>query len=268
VLSGIGPSPAVDIYGAFNAVAYASVVDALTTTAGSSAFTVTTGANIAVGSAVDSVNVPPGTTVATLAVNAGTFAFPIIGLECSYQAGIALVTNLPQTANIVGATITGPGWPSGTTILSIQQPFIAGPGPHRTEGIAVTSAAPLVSSLPPGNPLGGNGRNRCLFALTASGVATGTDAAAIFTGAGIKFVGTVQLERSFDGGNTWVVANIGGGGTLAQYNAGTPVSFIAGECERGVAFRWNCIAWTSGTINVRLSTTGQAATTLALNASV
>ena len=70
----------------------------------------------------------------------------------------------------------------------------------------------------------------------------------------------MQLERSLDGGNTWIIANVGGTGTLAQYTAGTPVSVTFGEPEEGITYRWNCIVYTSGTINYRISTTGGAAT--------
>lgn len=72
---------------------------------------------------------------------------------------------------------------------------------------------------------------------------------------------TVRLERSFDGGTTWLVAGIGGAGQQAIYN--TPnqdVSVVAFEAERGVLYRLNCTAYTSGTINYRLSTTGGSAT--------
>ncbi len=266
--SGIGVSPAIDIFGVFNAMAWASVVDALTTTAGSAAISVATGGAIAVGSSVESVNVPAGSIVKTLAGANGTLAFPVIGLECSYDAGVPVVRNLPQTANIVGATIIGPGWPAGATITGITQPYVQGPANRRTEGVATTSVAPTASSVRPGQPLGGNGRNRCLFALTASGVLAGVDNAATFTGSSIEFVGTIELQRSVDGGQTYITCNIGGAGQLAQYSSGTPVSFIAGECERGISYRWACIAYTSGVINTRLSTTGQAATSLAINATV
>jgi hypothetical protein len=73
---------------------------------------------------------------------------------------------------------------------------------------------------------------------------------------------TVQLERSFDGGTTWAVAGVGGDGTQAVYS--TPnkdVSVLASEPEKGVLYRLDCTAYTSGTINYRLSTTGTAPTT-------
>jgi hypothetical protein len=75
--------------------------------------------------------------------------------------------------------------------------------------------------------------------------------------------GTVQLERSFDGGTTWIVAGVGGSGAQAVYS--TPnqdVSVIGYEPEKGVAYRLDCTAYTSGTINYRMSTTGSAATTV------
>lgn len=65
------------------------------------------------------------------------------------------------------------------------------------------------------------------------------------------FVGTAQLERSFDGGTTWIVANIDGSATPAAYTG--PMSATFKECERNVLWRWNCTAYTSGTANYRLS---------------
>lgn len=66
-------------------------------------------------------------------------------------------------------------------------------------------------------------------------------------------VATVQLERSFDGGATW--CQIYAGGTQLKvwsYNS-TNLSEGAEECERGVLYRFNCTAFTSGTLNYRLS---------------
>ncbi len=79
-----------------------------------------------------------------------------------------------------------------------------------------------------------------------------------------SWAGTVRLERSFDGGTTWVVAGVGGGGQQASWNTGTDLSFVVGEPERGVLYRLNCTSWVSGTINWRFSTTGAAAMSLAL----
>ncbi len=74
------------------------------------------------------------------------------------------------------------------------------------------------------------------------------------------FVGTVQLEKSYDGGNTWLVAGVGGGGQQAVYTAGTAVGFVVSEPETDVLYRVNCPAYTSGVINYRLSQSAYGAT--------
>lgn len=87
---------------------------------------------------------------------------------------------------------------------------------------------------------------------------TGADADATF-GNG-TWVGSVQLERSFNGGHKWIVCGIGGAGQQAIYSAGADVSFVASEPERGVLYRLNCTAFTAGiNINYRLSASGLAA---------
>ena len=45
---------------------------------------------------------------------------------------------------------------------------------------------------------------------------------------------------------------------------GTPVSLTFGEPERNVLYRTNCLAYTSGTINYRISQTGGANESLAI----
>ncbi len=98
-------------------------------------------------------------------------------------------------------------------------------------------------------------------------IASGSDAAATFVGVGITPTATVNLERSFDGGYTWIVAGIAGSGVAASYEFGSsaidnPVSVVAGEPEREVGYRLNCVEF-SGSINVayRISITGLAAQT-------
>jgi len=74
--------------------------------------------------------------------------------------------------------------------------------------------------------------------------------------------GSVQLERSFDGGNTWIVCGVGGAGNQAVYAAtsGGDVSLVVGEPEKGIGYRLHCTSYTSGTINYRMSATGILAT--------
>ncbi len=63
------------------------------------------------------------------------------------------------------------------------------------------------------------------------------------------FVGTVQLERSFDGA-TWLPLTAAGFGLYAWT---APASEIVSRPESGFQYRLNCTAWTSGTINYRVS---------------
>lgn len=65
------------------------------------------------------------------------------------------------------------------------------------------------------------------------------------------WVGTVQLERSFDGGTTFVAAAMDTAGTAAAYT--TNVSIVVSEPEPGVIYRWRCTAYTSGTVSYRIS---------------
>lgn len=67
------------------------------------------------------------------------------------------------------------------------------------------------------------------------------------------FVGTVVLERSFDGGVTYQPLTRDLAGAIAALTA--PFSMIAFEPERvsNVKTRLNCTAYVSGTINYRIS---------------
>ena len=65
---------------------------------------------------------------------------------------------------------------------------------------------------------------------------------------------------------TYVVCNVGGTGTLAVYSGGGPVNLSFGEPERGVLYRLNCTAYTSGNIYYRISASGGAAESLVYGA--
>jgi hypothetical protein len=64
-------------------------------------------------------------------------------------------------------------------------------------------------------------------------------------------VGTVKLERSFDAGLTWVTVSKDSSGSDASFTANC--SLTIDEPEKGVLYRFNCSAWSSGTIAYRLS---------------
>lgn len=81
-----------------------------------------------------------------------------------------------------------------------------------------------------------------------------------------NWTGSIQLERSFDGGTRWFVCGVGGSGSQAVYNtANQDVSIVVSEPEEGVAYRLNCTTLSSGTINYRFSTTGTNATAFGIS---
>jgi hypothetical protein len=268
VFAAVGPGVPFALQGPFNAVIYASYNSALTTTNGSGAASVVAGGAVAAGASINSVNVPPGTTWATFAGAAGTLAFPSVTLRGQTNTSEAFIRRLHSTAGLLGATVTGPGIPANTTVTAIMTPALP---PVPASGFAGTSGTVQISNVPTSAPVLDDQRSTFTFALTNQAVTTGVDNAAAITGAGIVYTGSIQLERSFDGGSTWIVCNVGGSGLLAQYSAGTPVSFTAGDPEKGVLYRWNCTSYSSisgVTINTRLSTTGGAAVSLAIASAI
>jgi hypothetical protein len=67
------------------------------------------------------------------------------------------------------------------------------------------------------------------------------------------FSATVLLQRSFDGGNTWITRTdtpTGNGSFTA------PASFAVSECEKGVLYQLDCTSFVSGMVNYRMSTWG------------
>lgn len=67
---------------------------------------------------------------------------------------------------------------------------------------------------------------------------------------------TVQLERTFDQGSTWVKIYAGGIQLYKWTYDGTTIlniSETAEEPEQGVWYRLNCTSYTSGTLTYRIS---------------
>lgn len=267
VLSGqitaIGPTAPFAFRGPMNLSLWASITTALTTTAGSFAATVGSASGLAAGDAINSVNLPRGATAAVLSGTNVTLAMSPRTYSGTIDSAGRITGNFP-TDRILGASVkvasTAEGFtlPAGTTVTGIPQQNVAAslnsPG---VPGIVQLSNPP--SALPPLN-------TQIPFTFTWSANAvliSGSDNAASFTGAAIAWTGTVQLERSFDGGLTWLVCNIGGSGQLAQWTAG-PITLTFGEPEKQVLYRLNCTALSSGNINYRISQTGGAAESLAI----
>lgn len=249
-LTAAGPGIAIAIAGPFNIAIWGSINTALTTTQSSLSASVASGTGLAAGAAINSANVPPGTTWATFSGTSGTLALPTRTLRGSAQVGNSTITGLPTNVNLTGlinSTVTGPGIPANTTVTAMDA----------VNGIATLSAAPTASNTTTTPQF-------FSFAISSRAIATGTDSAALFTGAGVTFSGTVNVERSFDG-KTWTVANVGGAGVLAQFTAGTPVNLAFGEPELEVGYRVNCTVYTSGTINYRISSSGAATMSLGIN---
>ena len=265
ILTAIGSGKPFAFRGPMNLAVWASINTTLTTTAGSFTASVASATGLGVGNSISSKNLPGGATVGVLSGTTVTLAPPIISLQAVFNGALGQIT-LPSgypTAALVGATVTSDSSlvviPGSTTVASVTQASVAPQGNNMgTPGIVQLSAAPtLVPAVVTPIPLE--------FALgVASILVSGADAAAKFTGPAIVFVGTVQIERSFDGGQTWLVCNVGGSGQLAQYTTGTPLNITFGEPEKQVLYRINCIAYTSGTINYRISQTGGAAESLAI----
>jgi hypothetical protein len=265
VFTAVGPSQPFAFRGPMDLAIWASINTALTTTAGSLAATVASAAGVAAGDAINSVNVPPGTTIGALAEDAVTLAVPAVTLTGTINTVLPQISGLASTAGLLGATVTLPSnnenavLPANTTVTAILQAAV--PATNQSPGVpgivqisnVPTAAPPNVGAIP------------FSFALTGNAIVTsGTDDAALFTGAAIEYVGTVQTEVSFDGGSTWIVDSIALSGTLAQFTAGTPVNIRFGEPEREVYRRLNCTAFTAGPINFRISQTGGAAESLAI----
>lgn len=88
--------------------------------------------------------------------------------------------------------------------------------------------------------------------VTLSAAATADGAGTAFTAVGAAFAAVIQLERSFDGGATYIAAGIDANGNPASYTD-TNISLTVKDSERNVLYRWNCITYTSGTPNYRIS---------------
>jgi hypothetical protein len=65
------------------------------------------------------------------------------------------------------------------------------------------------------------------------------------------FVGTVVIEKSYDGTTTSVPVSKDTSGTPATFTS--PFSVYVREPEQGCNYRVNCTAFTSGTISYRIS---------------
>ena len=272
VISAVGPTAPFAIRGPMNLVIWAATKSALTITSGSLTASVASATGINPGAAINSTKVPNGTTVGAIYSTTVTLAPPQQTFYAYDLSTSNVNVTLPAGSNVaglVGATVTVPSnaegitIPGSTTVASVVQADVAPSGNSPgVPGIIALSAAPTAVPAV-------KGRQPLQFAVGAAAItaASGADANATFVDAATKYDATVQLERSFDGGKTWLVCNIGAAGALAQFIDLSVYQVTFGEPEKNVLYRLNCIEITGSdtiSINYRLSTTGEAATSLSV----
>jgi hypothetical protein len=94
-------------------------------------------------------------------------------------------------------------------------------------------------------------------ASTGSSASTGFYGALNFAVWASAFVGTVQIEKTYDNGTTWIPVALDVAGTVASYSlniaSATGFNVTLFEVEHGVNWRVRCTGFTSGTLNYRLS---------------
>ncbi len=194
----------------------------------------------------DRANFVIGGTFTAIGVSQPIYAYGTF--NCVIWGSTNTTLTIASAVATTGTVASGTGLVNGQTIKSTLVP----PGTTFT-----ISATTVTFVLPPG--------------FTSANILAGADAGALFMTTACA--GTVDVERSFDGGSTWLMCNIGGLGAGATYVLGsqatapiaTPISFVIGEPEAGMLYRLNCLAYTSGTINYRISGTGAAAMAWAPN---
>lgn len=251
-----GPGKVFGAWGPLNVMFWAERQEPLTIAAvGDATGTVSSATNISQGDNINSSLLPAGTTVKSIAATTITFGFPTQCYPGTCSLAHAAITGLPASLDrsaLVGSTINSPYFASGVTVLAV------GPVPGAVQTSAPPTTAPTT-----------NEPALFEFALTAKCVtAAGTDANSFFTGAATPWDASMQLERSTDGGATFLCCNVGGSGQLAQYvDLNVPVQVAFGEPERNVLYRWNCIDYGTNTgvaLRYRISTTAPAGSTIAI----
>lgn len=91
-------------------------------------------------------------------------------------------------------------------------------------------------------------------AFSGTGGGTAVQVQGLFNVLATGASGVVQLERSFDGGATWVACNLDAAGTPAAWTLAStaPLNATWYEPEAGVLYRLNCTTY-SAAITYRLS---------------
>ncbi len=153
-------------------------------------------------------------------------------------------------------------WGSRTTTLTTTNASLTA-AVGATTGLAVGQTI-ISANVPAGSTIGAIAGSDITIALppgfTSADIVSATAAAVVFQST--VTVATVQLERTFDGGVTWVVCSLPDtAGTPTVFTNPTSASIYREEWERAVGYRLNATAYTSGAaVNYRISQTGSLAT--------
>lgn len=160
--------------------------------------------------------------------------------------------------NTITTTIT-------TTAGSTSATVGSGTGIVAGQGLSATT-------LPPGTTVGAITGTTVTLHLppntTTAAILAGTGTALVVAATTTASSASVQLERSFDGGATWIIAGVGGAGQQAIFANPAGISVVAAEPERGMLYRLNCTAYVSGTLAYRMSATGAAAMAWAVSSAI
>ena len=147
---------------------------------------------------------------------------------------------------------------AGASGSAERRPFASFLLYHRKGRLRVAARGhnPLTSRT---HDMAGTGNAKTLALLSGVFTATGPSAAVELPRGMANLslrggVGTVKVERSFDGGTNYDDVSLDALGTLASYALNsTEVSLVIDEPEQGVLWRLNCTAYTSGNIVYRIS---------------
>lgn len=256
----VGPGAAIQVWGPFNISVWGELADALTTTAGSATGALASGTSVAAGDTIVSANVPPGTTVQSgttspvMAFMPQWWAALINGIK-SGSPTILMGAQPADLSTLLGATIKDSDFfAAGVTITAYDNTL-------RT----LTASANATASMQPG-------ASGALVEFAPTGNAikvSGADANSVLMGQATPITLTLQLERSYDGGSRWTACNVGNVAALAQWILTKPLSLSIGEPEAGILYRLNCITYAAvanTAVKYRISTTGQASTSLSVPA--
>jgi hypothetical protein len=186
----------------------------------------------------------------------GTVASP---LNVANIAGAALIGKVGIDQTTQGVT-NGVALVAGTALagkVGIDQTT-----PGTTNAVALTAGAAIIGKAGIDQTTQGVSNGVVELALAASGVASVTGS---FVAIGVSasftpnagrpfdvsiygtFVGSIQLERSFDAGVNWLPITVAAAVRLWT----APMSEQAQENKVAITYRMNCTAYTSGTANYR-----------------